>query len=287
MAVAVIVPYRGDDGGPRDRAWAYVRRWWSQVHPGWQVIQGDGHLPPGPWVKADAVRDALAQTDAPMICVADADCLSVGIGRAVEAVLSGQARWAIPHYKVYRLTAAATDQVLAGRPLPPPPAPGTVTRRRHASPRIREWRAPDFDGIHVGAEGGGLVVLPRALYEEVPLDPRFRSWGQEDNAWGNALRVIAGPPARPGRKDPDTPIFHLYHDPPPRIYPSDAGGEEVPWGRIDRAHGNPAGMALRARYRAATTPEAMRALLAEIPGHASAPAEVAAAGADELGYRRP
>lgn len=262
MSVSVLVPYRGDDGGPRDKAWAYVREWWGRHQPGWQVVEGA--CPPGPWVKARAVADALSRSDGDIILVADSDCVSVGVGRAVAEVEAGEARWAIPHRRVYRLTAAATARVLAGGPIPAPER--GRPKVRNAAGRVREWQASSFDGIHTGAPGGGLVVLPRTLYEEVPLDPRFVQWGQDDLSFGDALTVIVGPPRRPGKRDPDTPCFHLWHDPPPRIRASEVQGGEMPWGRMDRAHGNPANMVLRARYRAAVRagPEAMRALLAEI-----------------------
>lgn len=267
--VAVLVPYRGDDGGPRDKAWAYVQRWWQTRHPGWQIVQGV--CPPGPWVKARAVLDALTHTDAGIVIAADADLLCEGVERAVQAVQSGEARWAMPHYMVYRLTPAATERVLAGGPLPPPTR-GKPVGRRHPAQRVRMWRASDFEGIHKGAPGGGMVVLPRALYEEVPMDPRFQSWGQEDLAWSSALRMLAGRPARPANRKEDTPTYHLWHPTPPRIYPSDIVDGQVPWGRMRRETGNPLGVELRARYTAATTPEAMRALLAEIPQTCVSPA---------------
>lgn len=241
MTVAVIVPYRGDDGGPRDRAWAYVQRWWAENHPGWQIIQGAGHLPPGPWVKAVAVRDALARTDASTLAICDADVVSVGVGLAVEQVASGRAPWAAPHRRVYRLTQDATERVLAGAPLPD--IPERTPRRRRPGERPRAWRAPDFGEIHTAMLGGGIVVVPRSLYEQAPLDPRYVGFGGEDYAAGRAWSVLAGPPWR-GL----APLLHLWHPPQPRI---------------TRAVGSRENQALAHRYRAATTPEAMRALLDE------------------------
>lgn len=243
--VSVLVPYRGDDGGPRDRAWEYVRRWWEDSCPGWQIKQGA--CQPGPWVKASAVAEALARSDGDILVCADSDVLCDGVKAAVEAVQSGAARWAVPHRRVYRLTPAATERVLAGEPMPEP-APGgparPAARSAHQRRRSREWRAPDFAGIHTGAVGGGLTVLPRALYEEIPLDPRYAGWGQEDTSWGDALTVLAGKPWRG-----EAPLYHLYHPPQERL---------------SRTIGSLDGIALRRRYRAAMSdPEAMRALLAE------------------------
>src|SRR5690606_37809457 len=84
------------------------------------------------------------------------------------------AGWAVPHRLVYRLSEAATSGVLAGL------AP---------SPGMRLVQAP-----YVGYAGGGITVLPRSTYDQVPLDPRFRGWGQEDESWAHALTVLAGDP---------------------------------------------------------------------------------------------
>lgn len=241
--VSVLVPYRGDDGGPRDKAWAYVREWYRSQFPGWQVVQGD--LPAGsPWVKGDAVQRALTRSDGAICVVADADVLSVGVDQAVRAVQSGAAPWATPHRRVYRLTEAATARVLAGEPLPD--IPERTPRRRQPGQRPRVWRAPDFGEIHAAMLGGGLVVLPRALYEQVPMDPRFEGWSAEDFSFGRALSVLAGPPWRSS-----APLLHLHHPPQPRL---------------TRAVGSLESRALAQRYRAATTPDAMRALIAEFAG---------------------
>lgn len=239
--VSVLVPYRGDDGGPRDRAWAYVQRWYAEGRPGWQVVQGA--CPPGPWIKALAVADALSRADGHTLCIADADILCAGVAAAVDAVRAGVA-WAVPHRRVYRLTPETTEVVLSGGPLPPPDV--TPVRTGPAHQRVRTWKAPPFSEVRDGAAGGGLVVLPRALYEEVPLDPRFQHWGQEDTSWARALTVLVGPPWRGTAH-----LWHLYH---PHAE------------RMNRMIGNPEGLALRLRYREATTPEAMRALLGEFVG---------------------
>jgi len=38
-----------------------------------------------------------------------------------------------------------------------------------------------------GYPGGGITVLPRSTYTEVPLDLRYEGWGQEDESWAHAL----------------------------------------------------------------------------------------------------
>lgn len=242
MDVSVLVPYRGDDGGPRDRAWEYVQRWLRDRFPDWQVRQGA--CPPGPWIKAHAVLDALTRSDGDILAIVDADVVSAGVGLAVEAVRSGVAPWATPHRRVYRLTEQATERVLAGGPLPA--IPERAPRRRRPGERQRPWRAPDFAEIHTAMPGGGIVVLPRALYEQAPMDPRMRGWGSEDAAAGIMWRTLAGAPFRG-----TAPLWHMHHPPQPRL---------------SRAVGSQENRALLMRYRDAAKvgPEAMRALLAEM-----------------------
>jgi hypothetical protein len=223
----VLVPYRAD-GGPRDAAWVYMRRWWAINHPDWQLVEGG--CPDGPWRKAVAVADALARADGDLLVVADADVWCPDLSPALASLERGLGRWAIPHQRVYRLTEYATAAVLAGGQLPDPPLP----RRTH--PAVAE--------SYTGVVGGGLVVLPADMYRQVPLDPRFAGFGQEDQSWARALDVIAGPPWR-GRQ----PLWHLWHPPQPRI---------------SRAIGSVENLALYRRYRAASTTPAMLALLAEV-----------------------
>jgi hypothetical protein len=239
VTVSVVVPWRSDHG-PRAVVWAYVSAWWREHHPDWQLLVGeqpDG----GPWCKAAAVAAALPSATGEVLVVADADVICDGVATAMGAITvpPDAPAWAVPHRRVYRLTAAATTVVLAGGPMPDP---GTAAARAAG-------RRPEPAGVeasYTGVAGGGIVVLPRDLYEAVPLDPRFVGWGQEDESWAWALTVLAGKPWR-GTAD----LWHLWHPP----VPIGDGG------RMTRAVGNPAGYALMRRYLSATTPDQMRGIL--------------------------
>jgi hypothetical protein len=229
-AVSVVVPFRGDGGGARDKAWTYLRGWWALNHPDWTVIEGT--CPPGqPWCKGVAVACALRhQPPSAVLVVADADVICPGVDDAVHIISTGQAQWAMPHQRVNRLTPAASAAILAGAPLPTAAhlaGPATVAQS------------------YKGAEGGGMVVLPTDVYQRVPLDTRFTGWGQEDTSWALALRVLAGRPWR----SPMAPLLHLWHPPEPRVNV---------W------QGCAANVALYYRYRATTTTEGMLAILAEM-----------------------
>ena len=241
-AVSVLVPYR-PDGADRDRAWSYVREWWWHHQPGWEVITGAS--PDGPWCKALAVADALSRAQGRVLMIADADvfCDPGQLGRLAQLVGEGSLDWAVPHRQVVRLTAAATADVLAGGGLPALP-----NRRRPSASRARPGGPPLIERAYTGREGGGLTVIRRSVYEQIPLDPRFVGWGQEDTSWAVALQVMG---ARMVRHDHT--LWHLWHPPAPRL-------------SLRRGVGSVANLELHHRYLRAVTPDLMRQLLDEARG---------------------
>lgn len=230
LTVSVVIPFRGD-GLWRDRASMYVWKWWRTHHPDWQTIMSaDIEARPGPWCKGREVASLLRQATGDLVVVADADVLCPGVAAAVDAVGQG-APWAMPHRAVYRLHARATTDLYVGADLPDE---RTVTRPELFA-RCEE--------IHKGAVGGGMVVLRRETIDQVPIDPRFTGWGQEDLAWGLALTVLTGPPWQGTRG-----LWHLWHPPEQRL---------------SRTIGSSESAALYARYRASCTRPAMTTLVAE------------------------
>ena len=207
MTVSVVIPWRG--GCPwRERALEFVR----SKYP-WPVTIAPA--PDGPWCKSLATMPAVEASTADVLVIADADVWCDGLDLAVEAVAEG-AHWAVPHTMVYRLSEAATVQVLAGADW-------------HGLP-LAQWP-------YVGFEGGGIVVARRETLIEVPM-PVFEGWGGEDESWAMALRTLAGPPWRG-----DADLLHLFHPPQERMsrrWGSDEGRELVK--RFQAARGNPAAM---------------------------------------------
>lgn len=204
MKVTAVVPWRGGCEH-RERALEWVTA--RLASAGVDVVLG--HCEEGPWVKAVAVADALGRVDADMLVIHDADVWVPELLRAVEAVDDG-VPWVAPHTLVRRLDRSSTAAVLDGGELG-----GTL----------------EHPGPYVGVVGGGVVVLPRSTYERVPMDHRFLNWGQEDEAWGLALDVLAGPHVRLTGD-----LWHLWHPAPERI---------------DRRIGSIEGRALRRRYERA------------------------------------
>src|SRR5690606_5460590 len=178
MSIAVLVPWRTNDPA-RVEIWSWVLKRWQLRYPTFEVITGTPAE--GPWSKGAAVADALRQTKAGTLIVADADVWCDGVQAAVMAVEQNRAKWAMPHKVVKRLSQESTKAVLSGR---------TVLDR-----------STDLIENHTARRGGGLVVLSREVLEGVPMDPGFTRWGQEDDAWAIALQTPAGP-ARQGAIPP-------------------------------------------------------------------------------------
>lgn len=217
--MSVLIPARLD--AQRQRLWDFLAPRWKAL--GYEVVEGTCQ---GPWVKAKAVADALSRASGSVLIVADADVWCDGVPAAVAKVKAGAA-WAIPHYRVCRLTKPATADVLASGAWPARRLPTTYAQ-------------PPYPG----RPGGGIVVLTRDAYGRVPLDRRFTGWGQEDESWALALGTLLG---RSWRGTAD--LWHLYHDPATRQ---------------SRTVGNAQGLALHRRYSlAARQPAKMRALVAE------------------------
>ena len=229
--IAATFPWR--PGNPdRDAAARWVIGQWRQHHPDIPTTHSR-HLPTnGPWRKATHIWHLTNTIPADILIVSDVDVWvdPAAIRAAVDTVDTGQAGWAAPHGDVYRLSPRATRALLA---LP--------SADRMPPLRDGDLAEPPYPG-HLG---GGIIIIRREVALEVPLDPRFEGWGQEDDSWGLALRALAGPPWR-GK----APLLHLWHPPA---------------ARKSRRHGTRAGLTLYRRYEAACagTTGPMRALTNE------------------------
>jgi hypothetical protein len=207
--VSVIVPWQ--PGCPhREAAWGHLRPLWEAVG---EVIEG--HCT-GRWVKADAVTDGLSRASGGILVIADAD-----VWVDPSEALASCDTWAVPHMMVHRLSESSTERVLAGedwRGLP-------------LDPSNSQDRKP-----YRGQIGGGVTVIRREVLEDIPMDPRFVGWGQEDAAWAHALTCLAGTPWR-GTHD----LVHLWHPPQPRRSRNvgNEAGREL-YGRYQKARRNPA-----------------------------------------------
>jgi hypothetical protein len=180
LSTDVIIPWSGNCVY-RAFSRSYIESRWRSY--GFSVVIGEID---GPWSKALAVAEALKSSTADILVVTDGDVWSDAAPEATNTVET-DGGWAVPFSTVHRLTAPASEEMMA--------TPGKVGGK---------LVKPPFRAV----PGGGLVILPREMYERAPLDPRFVGWGHEDEAWGMALTTLAG---RPMMRN--WPLWHLWHPP--------------------------------------------------------------------------
>jgi hypothetical protein len=196
--VSLIVPRDRGEEASRLAGWDCLRRHYARHHPDWEVVEGFSSS--ASWSKGEAIADALTRSTAAVLVVADADCLipPAQLEASVELVSSGQAPWAVPHGRVLRLSPATTADWL-----------GRLEADTAELPEV------DLEALarpaYAGFPGGGVFVVPRAVYEAAGGIPSvFRGWGSEDQAIGAILDCFAGPHVR-GSAD----LVHLWHEPQP------------------------------------------------------------------------
>lgn len=183
MQADVIIPWQG--GCPYRQI---ALDWVLEAHEsfGRTVILGELE-PDQEWCKAEAVANALEQSTSDVIVISDGDVWSFYLEQAVDFV--GEFPWAMPFKDVHRLSPEATSAAFKTGELD-----GKLQQRPY-----------------LGVPGGGMMALARETYEQVPMDWRFRGWGQEDEAWGAALAAVTGKGWRGSE-----PLYHLWHPPQPR-----------------------------------------------------------------------
>lgn len=227
LNATVVIPWRG--GCPhRERALDWVIAYYERS--GYRVVVSDYW--DEPWRKARAVMPAVERARPGVVVVADADLWCEDLDKAVWAILCGLAEWAVPHRVVHRLSEQATS--------------------RFYDTGLIEYDCKPYEG----RLGGGIVVAHRDTLLDVPLDRRYAGWGQEDESWGMALRVLKGDPWRG-----TAPLHHLWHPPPTTVgHPSREDPDNERW---TRRRGSSESWNLYKKYNNArhAGPEAMRKLL--------------------------
>jgi hypothetical protein len=185
MRVAVLVPRRADNGR-RDRLWSWVRDRWSDVHPTFEIFEGE-HDDGGPFNRSAAINRA-AELAGPfdIAIVADSDSFAGPdqIDAAVERAVDTD-RMTLAYDRFLYLTRSMSDQIMGGF--------------------VGAWEP----GVEWSMSGtcSSLVVIPRRLWDEVGgFDPGFVGWGMEDVAASLAMQALRGGLERiPG------PVWHLHH----------------------------------------------------------------------------
>ena len=199
--ISLLVPFRTDHA-ERERNWRWLHRYWTAALPEAEIIMGsDDHTP---FCKTHAVNQAFARAVGDVIVMLDADCyISADTIRECarmirEARAEGKPLWFIPYRRFYRLTEAASRNLLATDPghpkrFPDPPLPSELE---------------NHSGVSYGHQYGALIqMMPReAFIRAGGMDERFRGWGGEDVSFMRAVDTLYG-----RHKTFNGPVYHIHH----------------------------------------------------------------------------
>lgn len=228
--VTVAIPFR--DQGDRTPQLEWLRARYEALLPEVELIvePDDGE---DPFSKTIAVNNCLKKATRPIIAVIDADVWveREAIETAAKLIRNGDTAWVRPADRVLRLTGHTTRKLIQTNPAAPTPT----------------FSEEDCEAI-TGTVGLAFIVSAEAFRDIAGMDPRFRGWGWEDNAFNWAMRCLHGQEILF-----NATLIHLWH---PRG--KDQEGRRVWKGQQGR------NAELGTRYkRAARRPTWMRRLIEE------------------------
>jgi hypothetical protein len=202
--ISVLVPYRLDPTSPqRARSWHWLRRYWEWELPDAEMIvaRGSRH---GVFSKAMAVNAAAERATGRVFVILDSDAYMIGstLRRCADAIDDALRRehqlWLVPYRQLYRLTEAASQQVLDSDPRWP---------HRFSTPPPADAVSSSEGSMHGKRFGAMATVMPREAFETVGgMDPRMRGWGGEDVAFVRALDTLYAK-----HKTVFGDVLHLWH----------------------------------------------------------------------------
>jgi hypothetical protein len=220
----ICVPWRSDNGGPRDDLWAYTKRQWEKHYPNCPIFEGDveGEQFRRAWACNAAVK-AAGDWDAYLIVDADTIMMPVTVNywpvveRAVQLV-AGRRKMCYAHDIRWMLGPTCTAHVLSH---------GTVC-----------GGDPLTTGPHHNTFSG-MTAVGAPMWETVNgFDQRFEGWGFEDLAFMHACGTLGDIHRVPGVH------AHLWH---PRKQEEEDGQPHYidnwnVWTKYKNANGDPVAM---------------------------------------------
>jgi len=186
--ISLLIPFRNLEQRLDQFAWL-EQRWRSLGDDFEVVVSEDDGL--DPFSRSVGVNNAYKESTADILAVVDADLwLDPQIFLdAVDFITNNPNSWVRPCTDVYRIKKEVTEEIIKQDPVSQFP---TITEE-------------DCERISVAV--GGVCVFSRGQFETVGgMDPRFRGWGGEDNAW-NTVMDKKFSRAQRWHKD----LYHLWH----------------------------------------------------------------------------
>jgi N-terminal domain of galactosyltransferase len=180
--ISVLVPYRSDNGGPRDERWHFVRSFLSLTVPHYEVVVGQ--CDDGPFNRAQALNRAASNASGDVFLTLDADTVFKAYFCQFPEIHSYG--WMVTERYV-ELTPETTEQWLE-QGCPSPLTDSEILRAY-----------PNF--------AGALYVTKEAFYTVGGYDERFQGWGYEDAAFALSVGTMVGDPLRLVASD----SIHLWH----------------------------------------------------------------------------
>jgi hypothetical protein len=203
----ILVPYRSDDGGRRDKLWAHVQKWLIALYPDFPIHLGES--PEGPFNRGAAINSAAQEAgDWDVAIIHDADTvvdetqLRRAMARATEIYGT-----VYPYSTYTYLDRYSTDRLIEGKSW-------FVAPEYHNDGFLRSVRYHHVSGIQ---------VMHREAYEAIGGYVELSGWGAEDqivnvmlntysNApeWGEGGAYHLWHPAK--RNDPTDELSNANHD---------------------------------------------------------------------------
>lgn len=234
MRASFLVPFRDD--GDRWEAWGFIRERLDRLMPWAELCVGTSDAEV--FNKCVAFNQAAAEATSDVFILWDADTWldAEWIVRGLD--LLGTYQWVVPWGVKRKINADATRWVLEqGSDWPGLPSPEIIARPETVN---RHFSAPP-------------VIVTRGAFERVNgFDERFAGYGDEDAAFGIALKALCGD----SRRLNGTAI-HLFH-------PRERIAGSIVWSHQEKAKVN---MDLLRRYQRSA--RSGMAELVQEPGHRS------------------
>lgn len=160
----ILIPWRSDDGGRRDKLYAHVQKWLIHLHPEWP--QQEGTSSEGPFNRGEAINDAaLKAGDWEVAVIHDADTIAEPqtLKKAVSRVKETGGT-VYPYSTYLYLDRPSTNRLLDG-------SSWMVAPEHQSDGFTRSVRYHHCSGIS---------VMHREAYEAIGGFIELSGWGAED-----------------------------------------------------------------------------------------------------------